>query len=72
MAKDRTRHARLSGKGVELRRQARCAAALRRESRSVRAYVTALVAAQNSLIDAMARSVDYDSWLLGEDDAPWR
>lgn len=67
MAKDRTRQARMRGRALEDRRRIEGAAARRRTMRAGRRLAKAMCATTQSLIDAMARGVDYIDWLLGMD-----
>lgn len=64
MAKDRTRRARVRGRALEDRRRIEGAAELRRTMRTGRRFAKAMCATTQSLIDAMARGVDYIDWLL--------
>lgn len=67
MAKDRTRRARMRGRALEDRRRIEGVAASRRTMRAWRRFAKAMCATTQSLIDAMARGVDYIDWLLGLD-----
>lgn len=67
MAKDRTRHARMRGRALEDRRRIEGAAARRSAMRAWRRHAKAMCDVTRSLVDAMARGVDYIDWLLGLD-----
>ena len=67
MAKDRTRRARMRGRALEDRRRIEGAAEFQRTMRAGRRFAKAMCATTQSLIDAMARGVDYIDWLLGLD-----
>lgn len=67
MAKDRNRRARMRGSALDDRRRIAAAAEFRRTIRAGRRFAKAMCATTQSLIDAMARGVDYIDWLLGLD-----
>lgn len=67
MAKDRTRHARMRGRALEDRRRIEGASSHRRAMRAGRRFAAAMCATMHSLVDAMARGVDYIDWLIGLD-----
>lgn len=67
MAKDRTRHARMRGRALEDRRRIDGAASLRSAMRAGRRCAEAMCDAACSLVDAMARGIDYIDWLLDLD-----
>lgn len=54
----------MRGRALEDRRRIEGAAELRRTMRTGRRFAKAMCATTQSLIDAMARGVDYIDWLL--------